>query len=812
MSRIVFFCVAVLGVFVPMRVFAQVKPARGFEAWAVSPTELRFAWLPAPNATGYRLEVEGALEANLPTTATEFRLDRLKPGTPYHCRLTTLGQTAPNTNATVEYDERTFTEFPSAKLNPKDKIPGVNYDVVVVQASSGGVSAAIEAARRGLRVALVEPTTRLGGMPVNGLSATDIRRSQLYLSGFLVRFRDKVKALYAHDDGLTNENGLAYEPRVAHKAMKSLIYAEPNITVYRRTRLAKVNVKTSADGRRRVESVVMEELNSDGEPTGKQAVFRAPWFIDSTDSGDLAAWAGAPFRVGREPRSQREPHNGVIYYDRAGDKLLPGSTGKGDRRMQSYAYLFAVKDYGKNADKTIPKPNGYKRENFIHTPEWNKSWAVTSGKMPNDKYEINQHPQGSDRQEVNYRYPTADYKHRAEVEKQYREQVMQYLYYIQTEQGQKQLGLPDDEYRDTGGFPPLLYVREGRRILGEQLPDEWEIANARQMVRPEVFGIGDYPMDSHAVRTKTDWNSPDMGEGEWWLYRQTPWHPLPLGVIVPQRLDNVFVTTAVSSTHVSYGTYRMEPVRMQFGQAAGIGAALCLRYGLTGRELPARQIQMELLPHPANLFGDPIVLHHFPDLKPDNPDYFMIQFMAARGFLPDGENFAPDAPTIYTEMGRWLNRIADRGVSRNGESPVYDSLHGRSVMDFFVRKDLRGIRTGFFDYEMTDRVSRAEFARWLVQLVPPVDGEILTPSRDYADLNGVRPDQRNAILELSKRGLTSILFDGADAFTPDGKLLFKPHEPIAHAQAFRLLYLVQISLGYSFSDSPIDFRNGRRKP
>src|SRR5262249_38931507 len=159
---------------------------------------------------------------------------------------------------------------------------------------------------------------------------------------------------------------------------------------------------------------------------------------------------------------------------------------------------------------------------------------------------------------------TADEKERARIALLYRNRALGYLYYIQTEQGQKQLGLPDDEYRDSGGFPSLLYVREARRIEGEQRPDETEITQARRPIRPESAGIGDYPMDYHAVREKTDWTTPDMGEGEWWLYQYTPWHGLPLGAIVPKRLDNVFVTTAVSSTHVSYGTYRMEPVRMAF--------------------------------------------------------------------------------------------------------------------------------------------------------------------------------------------------------------------------------------------------------
>ena len=263
--------------------------------------------------------------------------------------------------------------------------------------------------------------------------------------------------------------------------------------------------------RKRVRSIQIEEISADGKPAGSRTTLTAHAFIDATDCGDLAAWAGAKFRLGREPRSKQEPHNGVIYYNRQTDSPLPGSTGEGDTRIQSYAYLFVVKDYGAGVDKTIPKPPGYKREDFIHSPGWKDSWAYTSGKLPQNKYELNQHPQGGDLQEINYAYPTGNYAERARIEQLYRDHVLGYLYYIQTELGQKQLGAPDDEYRDTGGFPPLLYVREGRRIVGEQLPVEADISNALSFARPESIGLGDYPMDSHAVRVKTDWTTPGHG-------------------------------------------------------------------------------------------------------------------------------------------------------------------------------------------------------------------------------------------------------------------------------------------------------------
>src|SRR5581483_4684752 len=479
---------------------------RSVEAIASSPTEIRVYWLPAEGATGYRVQRDGQTIATLPATAQQYNDTALAPDTTYRYAVQALkdGGESP----AREYTERTFAPFPTP--DAQRLATNASFDVVVMQASSSGVTAAIEAARRGLKVALIEPTTRLGGMPVNGLSATDLRRPE-HASGFLVRFFNRVRALYAAEG--VKADGRQYEPRIAHQAMKSLLYETPNLTIYRRARLVKViardvpprpsrldqegppteeavrpneavspNFKVSAGQkvgaskpRRQVEAVVVEELDADGQPTGHRAIFRAKVFIDATDSGDLAAWAGAPFRIGREKRTPYEPHNGVIYYDRANDRALPGSTGRADKRIQSYAYLLTVKDYGPNADRTIPMPPGYRKENYIHTPAWKDSWAVTSGKLPSGKYELNQHPQGGDLQEINYGYPTGDYRERERVERRYRDHVLGYLYYIQTEQGQKQLGLPDDEYRDTGGFPPLLYVREGRRILGEQLPLESDI-------------------------------------------------------------------------------------------------------------------------------------------------------------------------------------------------------------------------------------------------------------------------------------------------------------------------------------------------
>ena len=742
-----------------------------FEAIATSSTQIHLYWSVRTGLRTSEILRDGVTLKTLLPNATEFVDTDAKPGQIY--RYTLVRRREDESKDLSDYTERTFAEFPNKSAT---------FDVVIAQASSGGVAAAIEAGRRGLKVALIEPTSRLGGMPVNGLCASDIRRDENQ-SGFFVKFRKRVIQLYA-EEGIKSD-GRKYEPRIAHRAMKSLLYETPNITVFRQTRLVWGKVKTQPvldhPERKRVVSVEVEELDERGEPTKRRAALKAKFFIDATDCGDLAAWAGAPFRIGREPRSEAEPHNGVIYYDRQNKVPLPGSTGKGDLRLQSYAYLLVVKDYGAGQDKSIAPPPGYKVEDYAEAnlPTWKSTWAVTDGAMPGGKYELNQHPKGGDLQEINYRYPTGGYAERKRVEARYRQRVLGYLFYIQTGYGMKSIGLPDDEFRDNGGMPSLLYAREGRRILGEQLPTEADITNATKFTRPEGIGLGDYPMDSHAVRRKTDNDPRHMGEGEWWLYAVTPAHSLPFGVMVPRTLDNVFVTTAVSSTHVSYGTYRMEPVRMAFGEAAGVAVSIGVKYGLTGREIPARQVQEALLPRPSNEWGDPeIIVHKFSDLKPDAKFYGAIQLMAARGFLPDGDKFNPDAPTTVGELGRWLTLLAERsGVPK----PFHLILPNK---------------------ENSASITREDFARGLF---PFLRTRPLENRRKYL-YSDVPPALRAAVEALSQYNIAADLWDEAAPDPITNTIRFRAEAPISHTDAIFSLYLGQIGVGPFFYDHPLDRR------
>jgi hypothetical protein len=805
------------------------------ETTPLSPTTVRVYWAAPPGAiSGFRVLRDGQAVVDLGPEARSYDDGDLEPARTYRYQVVTLAPAempppaAPEPGADPEApgagdSPTTPAERTSGPQSPPDRMessgspgqaspplpsPGesppsaavverpepvwperLDADVLVVGASSAGVGAAVAAARLGSRVVLLEGTTRLGGMISNGLCATDLRDVRR-ASGIFSEFMARVRARYGEGDGRR------YEPHVANDELKALVYAEPRLTLFTRVRVVRVLTRD-----RRVVGLVARRLDS-----AQEAVFTARQTIDATPEGDVAAAAGCRYHVGREGRSRREPHAGVIYYHRAEDRRLPGSTGRGDRQLQSYAYLIVVKDYGPGADRTIPAPPGYDPRDYEHTLEWPKSWAVTSGRLPNDKYEINEHPQGSDLQGINRDYPEASPERRAEIARRYRDHVLGFLHYLQTVRGLKNLGLADDEFRDTENFPPTLYVREGRRVRGLVTLYEDDVAGARQQVQRRSVAIGDYPMDSHAVRPKTDWKTPDMGEGEFWLVKYTPWYQAPYGIMVPRDVDGLLVPVAVSATHVAYGTLRMEPVRMALGQAAGTAAHFCVKLAVEPRELPGRFLQDKL---PAGSAA----LSYLADVTPDTPHYRAIQFLAAHGFFADAP-FRADAPTTRVEAASWLVRLIRL------ERPAF----GTRERDRQAAAPQILVRAGVMSPEEAGSAdqpaTRAEIARWLVRAKQVAEegagGWVLgvrswdfsrTPDTQhpthfppYADVSPDHPDAPY-IAMLAAHRIDSRLWPELARYDERGPL-FHPDAPLLHADFVQALFLASRDISPLFAELP----------
>lgn len=732
---------------------------RSVEAIPRSDERVTLFWLPPRNGKvqNYRLFLDGNPVAEVPPEAKSYEFRSLEPGRTYRFGVQVLyedGRISP----LVERRDRPFRRLPAE----------ARYPVVVVGGTASGLGAAITVARMGVKVALLEPTNRLGGMIANGVSITDVR-NPARLSGLFAEFRQRVQAYYGGGDGLR------YEPWVANLLLKEMAYEEPNLDLYFGVR----PIRTLKRGKQ-VIGLIVESVGEQG-----QSRFYAQIVIDATVEGDVAAWAGAKFRIGREPRTPEEPHAGGIYYDRLHDRLLPGSTGKGDQRIQAYALMLTVKEY--EEDRSTAPPPGYNPDHYRLAPPWEQSWAYLYGRVPNGKFEINQHPHGSDLQEENYRYPIASYEERQRIYERYKQHALGYLHYLQTVQGKRNLDLAEDEYRDHDHVPPILYVREARRIEGLVLFQEMDVIRARERPRPDAIAIGDYPMDSHAVQKVTEPDPRHLGEGEYWLFQYTPWYQVPYGVIVPKGVDGLLVASAVSATHVAYGTLRMEPVRMGLGQAAGAAAALSVLFHCQPSTLPVDQIQKRLLD-----FG--VYLYWFPDVTPGTEHFKAVQFLAVKGYFPD-ENFRAEESLTRGEAARLIWKHL-RTLEPSLEERLYEGLayvdvpftnpYAVAVANLYRLGVLEPTTSRRFEANLP--VKRAEFARWLVKAMGLIaaDWQPLQAPSPYEDVPDTSPDlpYLNA---LALRRINPILWDGTAAVSKEG-VLFRPEAPISRADAAATLF------------------------
>ena len=247
-----------------------------------------------------------------------------------------------------------------------------------------------------------------------------------------------------------------------------------------------------------------------------------------------------------------------------------------------------------------------------------------------------------------------------------------FLYYIQTELGFKNLGIADDEFPTSDGFPFILYHREARRIEGEVTFTVNHAAKPFDSDEPLYrtgIAVGDYPIDHHHYRNP-DWdNLPELH------FYPIPSFNVPMGSLIPKAVDDLIVAEkSISVTNIMNGSTRLQPVVMQIGQAAGVLAALAVEKGEKVRDVPVREVQDVLLASGAYIMP-------YLDLKPGDENFEAIQRIGATGLIRGvGRNvdwsnqtwFAPDNPSIILEAAQ-IDRTEDPFHK------VKIDLHGREL-------------------------------------------------------------------------------------------------------------------------------------
>ncbi len=534
-----------------------------------------------------------------------------------------------------------------------------NYDIVIYGATPAGIFAALNAAREGHSVALVEEYPHIGGLMTGGLSFTDFRSLES-LSGTFNEYRFRVLDYYKKKYGLNSKqvadsySGVNAEPQVTLMIFKQMLAEQSTIRVFTQHRLTKATVQKNQAGRSTLASATFVDL-----PTRKSVTMSGKVFIDATYEGDLAVAAGAEYRIGRESREEFcEIHAGHIFTKNG--QIVTGSTGEGDAKVQAYNFRLIMTDSAANR-RMIEKPANYNREEFLPIAE-----VFASGKVKeiftqsregilrvqplvNRKADINDIKNAPVRMSSlgqNYAYPDGSPEVRAKIIQEHKEHILGMIYFLQNDesiplsarQEAREWGLAKDEFTDNENFPYRLYIREARRVMGdvvftENSPD-LAPGSIRSRLEPDAVAISDYALNCHGVAPPGPLY-PDMTEGDFNASPQP--FQIPYGVMLPRGFDNLLVPVAVSSSHVGFCGIRLEPTWSALGQAAGLAAHLSLKNKVPAPKVNVAELQALLLKKDGKLI-------YVSDVEADSPYFEAVQYFGAKGFLHD--IYSPDEVSL----------------------------------------------------------------------------------------------------------------------------------------------------------------------
>ena len=652
-------------------------------------------------------------------------------------------------------------------------------DVCVYGGTSGGVAAAVQAARLGKRTVLIEPGRHLGGMTSSGLGVTDIGpHGREYIGGISREFYRRVGAKYGRAEEVW------FEPKVAEQVFDEMA-AEAGVIVVFGESLAGVE-KTGT---------TLTRLH-----TSAGRVVRAGMFIDASYEGDLLAAAGASWVIGREANAQfGESFNGVrpptplISGRRLDPYVVPGNPASGlialvrpgpaaaagtaDGLLQAYNYRLCLTNVPANRVPIEP-PADYDPARYELLARYIKSgpapgrpagrpeaWVLddlidVQALLPNGKADINAGcPVSTDWHRGNDGYVTANAAGRATIATAHENHIRGLLHFLRTDprvppnvrEEMASWGLARDEFEDNGHWPRQLYVREARRMVGDFVMTD---RHGRGLeTAPQGIGLAAYWLDSHSYQL-LEIGGEVRHEGGFFtnspLYPPRPF-PIAFRSIVAQKSEvaNLAAPFCLSATHACFSSLRMEPVFMITSQAAATAAALALDAGTAIQDVPYDRLQsllqaegqiLSLTPPPV-ADGSVVVDTETSDRVTVTgawPSSTSIPGYQGAGYLTDGNSEKGAKSVVFRPVlplpGEYRVAVAYRAFSNRAGAVPLTLRHAGGTTDFVLDQRIDAgpwKELGVFSFESgaaadltlgnaaTEGFVVADAARWVPVVTPP---------------------------------------------------------------------------------------------
>ena len=491
----------------------------------------------------------------------------------------------------------------------------IQSDICILSGSEAGFTAALQAARLGKKVILIEPTGHPGGMMVEGI-VKDIRFGSARVIGGIAReVYTVIEAYYGLEPDFLDPSWYSrYEPSVAESIIEDLLSSEKNIIIIRKTRIREAGgVEKEGNELKRV------YLENGIEISAKV-------FIDASIEGHLIHFAGISTETMREGNAKYgETKNGIQventyrqFQVEVDPYIIPGNTVSGllptiqkgemgefgaeDKHIQGFCFRMCLT---KNEDNLIPftKPENYNPKVY----EIYRRYLQAGGTLfqpqsnrHNGKTDIGSwHDLSANLYGENWQYPAGNYATQDGIVQYHRDFTAGLIWFLQndpdvdtaTRKNWEGWGLCKDEFTDNGNWPRRLYIRSARRMVSDYVITEHHTQRENDEDIEDPVAIAWWPPDTHHARRIV---KDGFAYNEGFVFGGDDWRPFGISwrALVPESAEctNLITPTCLSSSYVVYGAIRILPTFMILGQSAGCAAALAL-----DQQKPVQQIDYDEL-------------------------------------------------------------------------------------------------------------------------------------------------------------------------------------------------------------------------